>query len=279
MARALDALGVDIIEAGFPIASPADSEAVAADRRARCAGRSIAALARCRPQDIEEAARALEPAERAAHPHVPRHLRPAPRRASCASRARRASSRPSTAVALRAAVHRRCGVFGGGRDAQRPRFPVPRRRGGRSTPARRPSTCRIRSATRRPTRPASSSPSIMRPRPERRPGGLQRALPRRPRAGRRQQPRGDPGRRAADRVHDQRHRRARRQRVARGDRDGAPRPAAIGCRTTPAIQSPALFDDEPAAVARSPASRCRRTRRSSAATRSRTRPASTRTAC
>ena len=27
LARALDALGVDIIEAGFPIASPADSEA------------------------------------------------------------------------------------------------------------------------------------------------------------------------------------------------------------------------------------------------------------
>ena len=28
MARALDALGVDVIEAGFPIASPADAEAV-----------------------------------------------------------------------------------------------------------------------------------------------------------------------------------------------------------------------------------------------------------
>ena len=28
MARALDRLGVDILEAGFPIASPADSEAV-----------------------------------------------------------------------------------------------------------------------------------------------------------------------------------------------------------------------------------------------------------
>ena len=28
MARVLDALGVDIIEAGFPIASPADSDAV-----------------------------------------------------------------------------------------------------------------------------------------------------------------------------------------------------------------------------------------------------------
>src|ERR687891_2224462 len=63
LARALDALGVDIIEAGFPIASPADSEAtrqVAREVRRPV----IAALARCRQNDIEEAARALEPAER-----------------------------------------------------------------------------------------------------------------------------------------------------------------------------------------------------------------------
>jgi 2-isopropylmalate synthase len=63
MALALDALGVDIIEAGFPIASPADAEAtrqVATQVRRPV----IAALARCRPQDIDEAARALEPAER-----------------------------------------------------------------------------------------------------------------------------------------------------------------------------------------------------------------------
>jgi len=63
LARALDALGVDIIEAGFPIASPADSEGtrqVAREIRRPV----IAALARCRPADIDEAARALEPAER-----------------------------------------------------------------------------------------------------------------------------------------------------------------------------------------------------------------------
>src|SRR6185436_4724250 len=63
MALALDALGVDIIEAGFPIASPADSEAtrqVAKEVRRPV----IAALARTRPADIDEAARALEPAER-----------------------------------------------------------------------------------------------------------------------------------------------------------------------------------------------------------------------
>ena len=63
MAHSLDALGVDIIEAGFPIASPADSEAVrqiAVDVRRPV----IAALARTRRQDIEEAARSLTPAQR-----------------------------------------------------------------------------------------------------------------------------------------------------------------------------------------------------------------------
>ncbi len=54
---------MDILEAGFPIASPADSEAV---RQIAAGVRRpvIAALARTRSQDIEEAARALQPAER-----------------------------------------------------------------------------------------------------------------------------------------------------------------------------------------------------------------------
>jgi 2-isopropylmalate synthase len=63
MARALDVLGVDIIEAGFPIASAADAEAVT--QVSRDVRRPvIAALARCRTEDIEEAARALAPADR-----------------------------------------------------------------------------------------------------------------------------------------------------------------------------------------------------------------------
>jgi 2-isopropylmalate synthase len=63
MAQALDELGVDIIEAGFPIASPADAEAV---RQIAAAVRRpvIAALARTTARDIEEAARALQPAAR-----------------------------------------------------------------------------------------------------------------------------------------------------------------------------------------------------------------------
>jgi 2-isopropylmalate synthase len=63
MAESLDALGVDIIEAGFPIASPADAEAV---RQIASGVRRpvIAALARTTRRDIDEAARALASAAR-----------------------------------------------------------------------------------------------------------------------------------------------------------------------------------------------------------------------
>jgi 2-isopropylmalate synthase len=63
LARQLDALGVDIIEAGFPIASPADAEAVR--RIAQEVRRpTIACLARCHRADLEKAAQAIKPAER-----------------------------------------------------------------------------------------------------------------------------------------------------------------------------------------------------------------------
>jgi 2-isopropylmalate synthase len=61
LAHQLDALGVDIIEAGFPIASPADADAVR--RIAQEIRRPIVAcLARCRREDIERAGWAIEPA-------------------------------------------------------------------------------------------------------------------------------------------------------------------------------------------------------------------------
>jgi len=66
MARQLDRLGVDIIEAGFPIASDGDFAAVraiAADLRRPI----IAGLARAVTPDVERAAAALE---RAAHPRI-----------------------------------------------------------------------------------------------------------------------------------------------------------------------------------------------------------------
>jgi 2-isopropylmalate synthase len=63
MARQLAALGVDIIEAGFPIASEADAEAVRTIAT-HVRGPVVAALARCNRADIDRAAWALEPAAR-----------------------------------------------------------------------------------------------------------------------------------------------------------------------------------------------------------------------
>ena len=60
-AHQLAALGVDIIEAGFPIASDGDFGSVQAIAR-EVRGARIAALARCKAGDIERAARAVEDA-------------------------------------------------------------------------------------------------------------------------------------------------------------------------------------------------------------------------
>jgi 2-isopropylmalate synthase len=63
LAHQLDRLGVDIIEAGFPIASEDDAEAVREVATA-ITRPVIAALARCAPGDIERAAASLAPAKR-----------------------------------------------------------------------------------------------------------------------------------------------------------------------------------------------------------------------
>jgi 2-isopropylmalate synthase len=61
MAHQLASLGVDVIEAGFAIASEGDFNAVRAVAR-EVKGSRIASLARCKREDIEAAARAVEPA-------------------------------------------------------------------------------------------------------------------------------------------------------------------------------------------------------------------------
>ncbi|MFZ5617480.1 MAG: 2-isopropylmalate synthase [Pseudomonadota bacterium] len=63
VARALEALKVDIIEAGFAAASPGDAAAVRAIA-SEIEGATICSLARANIADIEAAARALEPARR-----------------------------------------------------------------------------------------------------------------------------------------------------------------------------------------------------------------------
>lgn len=63
IARQLEKLNVDVIEAGFPIASPGDFEAVKKVAET-IKGRTIAALSRAVSKDIEIAAKALEKAEK-----------------------------------------------------------------------------------------------------------------------------------------------------------------------------------------------------------------------
>jgi 2-isopropylmalate synthase len=63
MAHQLAKLGVDIIEAGFAIASQGDFNSVNAIAK-EVKGPRIASLARCKREDIEAAARAVEPAQK-----------------------------------------------------------------------------------------------------------------------------------------------------------------------------------------------------------------------
>lgn len=63
IAQALVALGVDVIEAGFPIASPGDFEAVR-QIAGQVRGAVICGLARCNDKDIDRAWEALRQAER-----------------------------------------------------------------------------------------------------------------------------------------------------------------------------------------------------------------------
>ena len=64
LARQFQALGVDVLEAGFPIASRADAEAVRL-LASEIKGPVIASLARCTQADIECAGESVQPAERA----------------------------------------------------------------------------------------------------------------------------------------------------------------------------------------------------------------------
>ncbi|MFH0953193.1 MAG: 2-isopropylmalate synthase [Verrucomicrobiota bacterium] len=69
VARQLARLNVDIIEAGFPIASPGDFEAVKAVAT-QVKGPRIAGLARCIAKDIERAGEAVAPAGKRSRIHV-----------------------------------------------------------------------------------------------------------------------------------------------------------------------------------------------------------------
>ena len=109
LARQLDALGVDIIEAGFPAASEGDYRSVR-EIAAEVRRPVIAALARCTERDIDLAGEAVSGAERARlHVFISTsdlHMREKLRltRDEVVERARRRR-------APRAAIHRRRGVL------------------------------------------------------------------------------------------------------------------------------------------------------------------------
>jgi 2-isopropylmalate synthase len=82
MAHQLATLGVDILEAGFSIASTATLRACAPSppRSPQKGAPRIASLARAKREDIEAAAKLHRARRPRPHPHLPFHQRPAPRR-------------------------------------------------------------------------------------------------------------------------------------------------------------------------------------------------------
>ena len=219
IAHQLARLGVDVIEAGFPITSPGDFEAVQAIAR-EVHGPIIAGLARAQPADVDAAWERGARRRAPAHPHVhldvghPHHApaadhargRPRP------GRARRSPTRKaycddvefSPMDATRADVEFTAEVVPIAIDEGATTINIPDTVGYAMPQRVRGVPGAALRAGRRPARRHAVG-----------------ALPRRPRAGGRQLVRRRAGRRAPGRVRDQRHRRARGQRVARGARDAA----------------------------------------------------------
>ena len=233
IARQLDRLGVDVIEAGFAISSPGEREGIRAVAQAvDCV---VASLARTNDEDVDAAIESLQGARNprihvfiaTSDIHMEHKLRMTP---SAGDR----GGRPGGAQGRR----RFCSdVEFSCEDATRTdadfmaevvRVAI----AAGATTINIPDTVgytRARGVHRDPERPARARARGRR----RRALG---ALPQRPGPGRRQLARGRRRRRAPGRVHDQRHRRAGRQRLARGDRD-APEDARAplrACRRTSA---------------------------------------------
>ena len=72
IAKLLESMGVDIIEAGFPISSNGDFEAVHAIA-SEIGNSVVCGLARCTPGDIDRAGEAVQPAAAQAHSRLLRH--------------------------------------------------------------------------------------------------------------------------------------------------------------------------------------------------------------
>ena len=278
LARQLERLGVDVIEAGFPDrlrrATSRPVRAVANEVRRR----AVAGLCRTREEDID--ARPAQALEGAARPrihtfiatsdlHLAHKLEDVPRGG--------ARARPSPRVALRAHASADEVEFSA-EDASRSDSDFLARRSSRpsSRRARRSSTSPTRSATRSPT----SIGEIFAELGARRPTGRHplRPLPQRPRPRRRELARGRRGRRAAGRVHGQRHRRAGRATPRSRSSSWRSACGATGSASRPASNDRGDRDREPAPLRDHRRSAAAEQGRSSAGTPSPTRRASTSTA-
>ena len=279
MAEALTELGVDVLEAGFAIASPGDFESVKAIAESigqRDDTPVIASLARAGSMDVLRAADALRAAKRrrihiviaTSELHMKYKLRLEPDEVIAATvdsvtlaRQHADDVEWSAEDATRSDIDFLCRCCEAAIRAGATTINLPDTVGYALPEDMERMFTAIRDRV-----PGIEKVIALHPQP-------QRSGP-----GRRQHAGGDPRRRAAGGDHHQRHRRTRRQRLAGRDRDGDPHPP--GCHSAQE-QHP---DHAVCCGCRncsppSPASTCSRTRRSSVATPSRTRRASTRTAC
>ena len=160
VARQLARLKVDVIEAGFPAASPGDFEAVRRIAQETKGGIAVAALARCQDGDPQRADRGDQGRRAAAPPRLHRDQRHPPQ-AQAPDRPRDgARARPSAGSATAASSSGRDAEIEfsrRGRLAHRPRLPARRSTRRSSRPAPRRSTSPTPSATR--SRPSSARSS------------------------------------------------------------------------------------------------------------------------
>ncbi len=218
IAQQLARLGVDVIEAGFPIASPGDFQAVQAIAR-EVHGPVIAGLARAHAGDIDRAAEAVRDAERprvhtfisTSDIHIQHQLQSTREDVLGQARAAVAHARSlcddvefSPMDATRADVEFTAEVVRAAIEEGASTINIPDTVGYAV-----------------PIEYAAFLSQALRVRPRAAQRGPQRPLSQRPRAGGRQLAGRRAGGRAPGRVRDQRHRRARGQRVAGGDRDAA----------------------------------------------------------
>ena len=223
IARALERMRVDFIEAGFPASSPGDLESVTEIAK-EVHGSAIAGLARAVPSDVDACWEAVQHAE---HPRIHVFLSSSDIHIMHQLEKRQGASAGDGADDGRAGeeVLRRRRVLPHGRDSLRTRLRLPHAHRSHRRRARRPSTFPILSAT----RSQRSSPSSC--------ADIQENVPNIDKARISVHCHNDlglavanslaavTGGRAADRDLRQRHRRARRQRLARrgrhGDQDAA----------------------------------------------------------